>query len=81
MASKPKSRQIEIEPRFNSMSFKLRSDLDLPNEWQTVTGMSGTLEKVMHALWESDDYVFTFSEPISFVNISPFEEECSVYCS
>lgn len=81
MASKANKSKFDIEPRFNSMSFKLRSDLDLPSEWHSITGTEDALEKIMHALWESNDYVFTFSGIVPFVNVSPFEEECSVYCS
>lgn len=62
-----------ITPSNITMSFKLRSELEVNDSWHTVQGCDTVLEILMHALWETDDYVFNFSSKTFFDNVSPAE--------
>lgn len=56
-----------------TMSFKRRSDLEINDSWHDVHGCDSVLEILMHALWETNDYVFKFSNKTYFKNVSPVE--------
>lgn len=56
-----------------TMSFKLKSEIEANDSWHNVTGCDADLEVLMHALWETNAYVFKFSDKMSFDNVSPSE--------